>query len=58
MKNVRSDYNRDDFYFHRQDPFKYGYWDDEVTKSKRSEIVWNVVGSIVLCMVLVGLCFI
>jgi hypothetical protein len=46
MKDVKTDYNPDDYKFHRHDPFRYGYWDDEVPSTK--EVLWNIAGAIAL----------
>lgn len=54
MKDWKTDYNRDDFYFHRQDPFKYGYWDNEV---KPKEFLWNIAGVVALVIAFLLLAF-
>jgi hypothetical protein len=55
MKDVKTDYNPDDYKFHRQDPFKYGYWDDEVSKPK--EFLWNIAGVVALVVAFLLLAF-
>lgn len=46
MKDWKTDYNPDDYKFHRHDPFRYGYWDNEVPSTK--EVLWNIAGAIAL----------
>lgn len=56
MKDLKTDYNPDDYKYHRQDPFRYGYWDDEVNKPK--EFLWNIAGVVALVIAFVLLAFI
>lgn len=58
MKDYKRDYNPDHYRFPRHDPFRYGYWDDKVNKRANRELLWNVVGTVVLCIAIVLLLYV